>query len=165
VIPALVVALLATSEDAESLRATAPAYLDLASAREHYAAARVAGAIFDVDPELLLAISWHESRYVANVVTREPGRRVSCGVMTPVPHRRSCSAWELSILGGYIEGARHLRVWIDKCGGDRSCGMTAYAGGGGLVAACRAGSGHRGCYFAGQMTARSRRIARRRLVT
>lgn len=155
----------ATSDDGASLASTAPAYLDATSARDHYAAARLAAAIFGVDAETLLAVAWHESRYDARAVTREPGNRVSCGSMTPVPHRAPCSAWELSIVGGYLEGARHLRTWLDLCRGGQWCGLVAYAGGGGLVAACRAGSDHRGCRFAGEMLARSRWIARRRLWT
>jgi hypothetical protein len=127
-----------------ALASTAPAYLDADRAADHLRWARLAGTAFDVDPSLLLATAWHESRYSAGEVTRESQHRVSCGVMTPVPHRAPCSAWELSVRGGYWEGAQHLRTWLNICRGrDHThdtryarCAVLAYAGGGWLVKKC-----------------------------
>jgi hypothetical protein len=139
--------------EALALRDTAPGLLTVEQAAHHVLAADVAGAVFDVDPQLLLAIAWHESRYVSSLVTSEPGRRVSCGVMTPVPHASPCSRWETSTFGGYWEGARHLRTWMDVCRAngagaghatDRAagrCPLLAYAGGRGLYRIC-ATAGH-----------------------
>lgn len=120
------------------LRATAPDYLTTHSASGHLVAARAAGAAHGVSASVLLAIAWHESRYVTSEVTPEPGGRVSCGVMTPTPQRR-CRPWELTLLGGYDAGARHLKVWLDLCAGRMRCALLAYAGGFGLVRACAAG--------------------------
>ena len=170
IVAALVSFFFVTAEDADRLRATAPAYLTVETARTHYGAARIASAIAGVDPDQLLAIAWHESRYDFGYVQHEPpdpdhpelGPRVSCGAMTPRPHYGGCEPWELTPIGGYVAGARHLRTWIDLCRGDQICGLTAYAGGGKLVTACRDGSDHRGCGFAGEMIARGRWIVRLR---
>lgn len=162
---ALVLALDPAPADVEAFRATDAHDLTLESASTHLAAARYAGMTFGVRPELLLAIAWHESRYTIGVVTREPGHRVSCGAMTPTPQRR-CSKWELSALGGYLAGARHLRAWLDHCGGSEWCALTSYAGGSGLVRVCAktgrwtAPSGHNACDVAGIERYRARTIAR-----
>lgn len=136
--------LVVSPAEGAALASTAPAYLDAERGADHLRWARVAGAAHDLDPDLLLAIAWHESRYSPGEVTRESRHRVSCGVMTPVPHAAACSAWELSVPGGYWEGARHLRTWLDICRGrDRlhdsryvRCAVLAYAGGGWLVGKC-----------------------------
>lgn len=122
--------------DAESLRRTAPADLSLAGACANLAAARAAGAELAVDPDLLLAVAHHESRYQAGAVTAEPGRKVSCGVMTPEP-LRTCRPSTLE--RGYLDGARHLRGWLDACRGRLRCALTGYAGGFRLVSACARG--------------------------
>lgn len=150
-------ALQSTPAEAEALRATAPAYLSRWSAAQHLGAARLAATRFDVDVATILAIAYHESRFVIATRTREPGGRVSCGVMTPVPQRR-CSVDELTVLGGYRAGAIHLRAWIDACHAAdrwqhdvddeeiRSCALWAYAGGRGFRAYCSSRSGRpRGC--------------------
>jgi hypothetical protein len=119
----LLVWIVGPSDDSEKLRATAPAYLTVSSAVNHLWAARIIGALTETDPAVLLAIGWHESRYVVNAVTREPGGvafdtgrvvpvRYSCGVMTPTPNER-CTAEDLTLIGGYLAGARHLRMWLD----------------------------------------------------
>jgi hypothetical protein len=141
------------------LLATAPQYLTREAARHHLIAARAAGASHRVPPELLLAIAWHESRYIPTTRTAELRGRVSCGVMTPVP-QRGCTAFELSLLGGYDAGARHLRAWLDLCHGGWSCALLAYAGGGGLVRACQHGPwwtprGSNACEFAIAMSQRA----------
>jgi hypothetical protein len=144
--------------DAEALHRFAPSYVTVDTAREHLWVARVASSIFQVKQEQLLAIAWHESRYKPSVISSEPRNRVSCGPMTPVP-KESCTPWELSLVGGYIEGARHLRTWLDLCGSDERCALTAYAGGFGLVKLCQSNtSGHHACNFANQMISLANRI-------
>jgi len=113
--------------------------LFLSSPRDHEAAARFAELITGVSHERLLAIAWHESRFTANVITREPGGRVSCGALTPVPHRSPCSRFETSLVGGYLTGAVHWKQWLSICRGNEWCADLAYGGGLGLVRACRRG--------------------------
>lgn len=120
---------LARADDSDALRQTAPTYLTVEDARVHLAAAQLAADARGVPAELLLSIAWHESRYVADARTREPGDRWSCGVMTPEPHAGECRPEELTVLGGYLAGATHLRVWLDACGGDVACAERGYAGG------------------------------------
>jgi len=153
-------------EDADALRQTAPTYLTTASAAEHLAAARWAGNAHHVAPALLLAIAWHESRYEPRARTREPGGRWSCGVMTPEPHAGACTEVELDMVGGYLNGARHLRTWLDLCGGDETCALRAYAGGFALVRACASGpyyvrDGVDACDVDAMFTARARAIRAR----
>jgi hypothetical protein len=135
-------------------------------AEEHLTAARIAGLVHHVDPNLLLGIAWHESRYT-NAETRESGNRYSCGPMTPVPHRGHCSAEERSTVGGYLRGAEHLKMWMDqpRCNGRRErCGVTSYAGGGGLVKICAQYGrsinvfGHNACLTASDILRRTRQI-------
>lgn len=126
--------------EAESLHSSAPQYLTHHTAVAHLGAARLAAYEFGVSPYDLLSIAFHESRYVVNLQTIEPGSRVSCGAMTPVPKSR-CTADDLSLLGGYRAGARHLRQWINICHSlDKwrhdvddekihTCALWAYAGG------------------------------------
>jgi len=165
-------ALQSTPAEAEALRATAPAYLSRWSATQHLGAARLAAVSFDVDVSTILAIAYHESRFVITTRTREPKGRVSCGVMTPVPKRR-CSADELTLLGGYMAGAEHLRAWIDACHAAdrwrhdvddaeiRSCALWAYAGGRGFQAFCAKRRGRpRGCTAVGQFRRMAARIQR-----
>jgi hypothetical protein len=111
-------ALQSTPAEAEALRTSAPTCLTLWSATQHLGAARVAGGHFDVDVATILAIAHHESRFIIDTQTQEPtdsgGSRVSCGVMTPMP-KRHCDDLELTLLGGYLAGAAHLRQWMDIC--------------------------------------------------
>ena len=124
------------SGDSDALRHTAPSYLTEEAARTHLAAATLAGEAFSVDPALLLAVAWHESRYDAGAQSREPGRRWSCGAMTPEPHAEPCAPVELTAVGGYVAGARHLRMWLDRYEGDETKALRAYEGGGTLVQIC-----------------------------
>jgi hypothetical protein len=153
-------AMQSTPAEADALRGTAPGYLTPWSASLHLGAARVAADRYGVDADTLLAIAHHESRFSPGTRTMEPpdsaGARVSCGVMTPVP-KRSCADLDLTVLGGYLAGAAHLRTWMDACHArdhwrhdvhDREilrCALWAYAGGRGFRAFCRAHEGRAGC--------------------
>ncbi len=115
--------------------AVRPSYLTSEGAAWHIIAARAAGKVHRIRPELLLAIAHHESRYLVTVRTREPGHRVSCGVMTPIPKKR-CVATDFLLFHGYDTGAAHLREWLDHCEQNERCGLLSYAGGSGLVRVC-----------------------------
>lgn len=134
---------------------TAPDYLTMETARDHLAAAVAAGTAHDVRPDILLSIAYHESRYAPGTVTPEPGHRVSCGVMTPVP-QASCSRLELSVVGGYDHGAAHIAAWRQYYPGRE---LLAYAGGGGLVSLCARSPGRQECEVARVFEARARKIA------
>jgi hypothetical protein len=121
--------------EARALQRTAIAHLTPETAYLHLKAARLAGSRYQIRPELLLAIARHESNYNITTQTPEPGHRVSCGVMTPVPKRR-CTPSDLSLYGGYYAGAAHLRVWMNHCNGSEICALLSYAGGQGLYRVC-----------------------------
>jgi hypothetical protein len=130
----LLLRLLLPADQAAALQRTyAP--LDLEVARDHVAAARVAGAAVGVDPDLLLSIAWHESRYQADAVGPEAGGRVSCGPMTPTPVARCERA---TIVEGYLAGARHLREWQLATRTTRDA-LLGYAGGYRMMRACAKG--------------------------
>jgi hypothetical protein len=131
----LLAVLFTPSTDADALRRTAPSYLTPSSASDNLDAARIAGALVNVDPDLLLSIAWHESRYEPQAVGREPGGRVSCGPMTPEPVAR-CTAKPM--LAGYVAGARHLRDWIGATP-DIHTALLGYAGGFSMIRACARG--------------------------
>lgn len=124
--------------DALALQETAPTYLTVHTAWDHMIAARAAGQLYQVDPNLLLSIAHHESRYQHTEVTAEPGGKVSCGVMTPEPtHDKGlCRSATASVIAGYLSGARHLRGWLSACRGNVRCALLGYAGGYFLIAAC-----------------------------
>jgi hypothetical protein len=124
--------LMADPSDVEVLRRSAPALLDEQTAAEHLASARAAAGETGVRPELLLAVAWHESRYVSNAVTREPGHRVSCGVMTPEP-THYCK--RKSLPRQYLDGAKHLAMYLSVYGTETKA-LRAYVGGGVLVRTC-----------------------------
>jgi hypothetical protein len=124
-----------TPEAIEALRASAPNDLSPSSAAVHLAAATVAARHVQVDRDLLLAIAWHESRYVTGAVGREHDGLVSCGVMTPEPTTRNARAM---LTDEYLAGARHLKTWIDATGSLKA-GLLGYAGGWRLIKACAAG--------------------------
>lgn len=166
---ALWLAIQSTPAEVRAFRAVAPTYLSSSSAALHLGAARVAGARYGIDPAVLLSIAYHESRFVSNLETRESGGRVSCGVMTPVPRAR-CRPEELTPLGGYLAGARHLRAWIDVCHAAdhwrhdvddeavRRCALWAYAGGLTFRAFCEARPGKPGCDAVAKFEGRAREI-------
>ncbi len=129
-------------ELAAGARRTAPRYLDRQAALEHATAAVIAGKVFDVPPEILLSIAFYESRYRQTAITEEPGGKVSCGVMTPEPitDRARCTAIAASsTLVGYLQGAQHLRVWLDASRGNLQLALLGYAGGFRLIRACARG--------------------------
>lgn len=133
---AAIAAMISTPTDSADLASTAPECLTSSSAGGHLAAARLAGEVYSVDPAILLSIAHHESRYQVGVTTREPLGKTSCGVMTPVP-RRTCAPGGLVV--GYLDGAAHVRAWLDACRGDLRCALVGYTGGFALIAACRRG--------------------------
>lgn len=123
----------------EALRASAPRDLTTETAREHLTAAQAAAVMFQLDPSLLLAIAYRESRYTGSVRGPEVQGKHACGVMQPLMGAEPCPAQDL--LAGYTEGARHLRVWLDTktCRLDIRCALLGYAGGYRLLKACAAG--------------------------
>jgi len=135
VILVLLAMILSSPDDAEALRRTAPEPIELAVAAENLAAARAAGALVDVDPDLLLSVAAHESRYHGDAVGPESGGRVSCGIMTPTPVA-SCS--RQTVLEGYLAGARHLRTWVNATRSLHAA-LLGYAGGYALIGACARG--------------------------
>lgn len=139
------VSLTVSDDEIESLRASAPTYLDTASATEHLTAAKLAASRYHVDPRLILSIAHHESRYAYQATTLELGGKVSCGVMTPEPtyDRTACSRATASILDGYLAGAAHLRDWMNATGSRRAA-LLGYAGGWRLINACKLGPVLRG---------------------
>lgn len=120
--------------DAAGLRATAPQYLNAGTAVLHLTAARAAGSVYGLDPDLLLSIAHHESRYTV-ARTPEAGGLTSCGVMTPQPLAKCDST---SVTGGYLEGAAHLRKWVDNTRDQRTA-LLGYGGGYRAIKACAAG--------------------------
>lgn len=102
-------------------------------AAEHVWSARVAAVVAGVDVDDVLALAWHESRFTSNVVSHEPGNRVSCGVLTPEPVARCVPR---ALVDQYLAGARHLRVWRDAVRGDRWTALVGLAGGYAAIAGC-----------------------------
>lgn len=143
------------AQEIEHLRLLFPAYLTTTSASENLLAARVAALLTGEDPSVLLSIAFHESNFVPTTRTPEPGNRVSCGVLTPVPQGR-CSRWELTLLGGYESGAQHLALWRKYYKG-RSV-LLAYAGGGVLARSCALSDSAK-CRVADVFKSRAKQIA------
>ena len=133
---ALLLSFFVSTSDADALRQTDPADLTIETARVHLAAARVAAAAENVDVDLLLSIAWHESHYDATMRTAEPGQKTSCGVMTPIP-KASCAT--PSLVDGYLEGAAHLRTWLEAAHGNTRTALLGYAGGYRMIKACAEG--------------------------
>ncbi len=134
------VSLTVSDDEIEKLRASAPTYLDTASATEHLIAADTAARRYRLDRSLILSIAWHESRFDHTATTPELGGKVSCGVMTAEPTHSStaCARATSSLLAGYLTGAAHLRGWFDATRSRREA-LLGYAGGNRLIAACRQG--------------------------
>ena len=128
-----------SAADAKALHRFAPTYVTVDAARDHLWAARMAAASFDVDADMVLAISYHESRFTDGAVGRESSGRVSCGVMTPYP-TKTCV--ETSLLAQYLDGTRHWAVDWRRAGDvrDTSEVLLGYAGGYSLIRRCRNGA-------------------------
>lgn len=128
----------ASDADAEALHRFAPSYVTVEAAREHLWAARTAAAIYGVDADTVLSISFHESRFTGNAVTKERGGRVSCGAMTPYPTKECESK---SLLAQYLDGTRHWAIDWRRAGDVRNEheALLGYAGGYQLIHACRLG--------------------------
>ena len=124
--------------DAEALHRFAPSYVTVDAARDHVWAARAAATIYGVDADMLLAISWHESRLTANVVSKEANGRVSCGAMTPYPTKTCVSK---PLVAQYLDGARHWAIDWRRAGDVRSDreALLGYAGGYRMIRRCRQG--------------------------
>jgi hypothetical protein len=138
IILAVLSLLFPTPDRVEALRVSAPSYLTTETAREHLTAAQAAAVQHDLEPELLLAIAYRESRYTVNVTGPEVRGKHACGVMQPLMETACRSQ---TLLEGYLVGARHLRGWLDTktCRGDLRCAMLGYAGGYSLLKGCAAG--------------------------
>jgi hypothetical protein len=123
--------------DAEALHRFSPNEVTVDRAHDHIWAARVAAAVYGVDPDLSLAISWHESRFQAHVVGPAVNGRRACGAMQPVPTGK-CE-WK-TILEQYLEGTEHWAVW-KRAGDVRNDheALLGYAGGYRLLRSCRLG--------------------------
>ena len=135
----LLAALTTTPTDATALRSSSPADLTESSAWIHLVCARAAGASFGIDPDVLLSIAWHESRYRAETATplSPISTRHSCGVMTPEPvDRATCARQTASVISGYIAGASHVAVWLRAEHGDLSRALGGVAGGYHFLRAC-----------------------------
>jgi hypothetical protein len=87
----------------------------------------------------LLSIAYRESRYALDVSGPEVRGRHACGLMQPKMHTQSCP--KQTVLEGYMEGAKHLREWMDTkaCRGDARCALLGYSGGYSLLKGCKAG--------------------------
>ena len=146
---------------AEALMATAKdTKLTVPIATQHVAAARFAAILTDIDPDLLLAIAHHESRYQPNVVGPLVRGKRACGVLQHVPITAKCP--EPSILRDYVNGAKHLAGWIKAQRGDLKRALIGYAGGYALLGMCDRGEAPRTCTIANYHLARMKRIKRAR---
>lgn len=180
---AIAIALLADNDDVAALRDSAPAYLTLDTAREHIGAARMAADRYGVDVNLVLSIAYFESRYQPTAFGREHHGLFSCGLMGVGPVQ-ACDQAELTIIDGYLAGARTLRNWMDTArrarhhpANDRAgriiadcvdklprpqCAMLGYAGGWDLIEVCTNGQ-HPNCEIPNQRFGRAALIGRRKV--
>lgn len=146
---------------AEALLTTAnDTHLTVETAAQHVAAARFAGILTDTDPDLLLAIAHHESRYEPHVVGPPVRGKHACGVMQHVPIVGPCP--KLSLPADYLEGAKHLAVWIRAQRGDIERALIGYAGGYALLKIYDDGGGTRVRAIVRLNLGRAKRIKRAR---
>lgn len=146
---------------AEALVSTAKdTRLTVETAALHVASARFAEILTDIDPDLLLAIAHHESRYQPAVVGPLVRGKRACGVLQHVPTTKKCPA--PSILRDYVNGAKHLAGWIRAQRGDLKRALIGYAGGYALLGMCDRGEALRTCTIANYHLARAKRIKRAR---
>jgi len=124
--------------DARGLHRFTPDEVTIDRSYAHVWAARVAAAVYDVDADMVLAISYHESHFQEDVATVESGGRVSCGAMTPYP-TDTCTP--KSLLSQYLDGTRHWVIDWRRAGDVRSEreALLGYAGGYSLIRNCRQG--------------------------
>jgi len=154
-------ALFVSSQDAESLMTTAKdTYLTATTAATHITAARFAARFTDTDPDLLLAIAHHESRYTPTAVGPWVRGKRACGVMQHVPSTRTCPP--PSPLHDYLDGARHLAIWIRAMNHNVESALVGYAGGYSLLRRCARGEKLRACAIGRIHLARADRIKRAR---
>jgi len=154
------IVMLQDPRDVEALQRTAPSDLSEETASINLAAARVAGVLYDIQPEIILAIAWHESRYDPTVVGPLVRGKHACGVLQHVPTAKKCP--EPSILRDYVDGAKHLATWIRAQRGDLERALIGYAGGYALLKRCDDGEELRACSIARVHLARAKRIKRSR---
>lgn len=122
---------------AEGLHRFAPNEISIVRAYAHVWAARVAAARYNADPDMVLAISYHESRFTPDTVTPGPAGTVSCGAMTPYP---TIQCPHQTLLAQYLEGTRHWTLWNGAPAVHSAHeGLLGYAGGYALIQACRQG--------------------------
>ena len=127
---------------AEALMSTAKdTRLTVETAALNVAAARFAGVLTRIDPDLLLAIAHHESRFEPTVVGPLVRGKRACGVMQQVPIKGPCP--EPSLLRDYVEGAKHLAGWLRAQRGDLDRALLGYAGGYALLKLYDEGGGKR----------------------
>lgn len=149
------------TSEAEVLMQMPDTKLTVPIARQHVAATRFAGDLTSIDPDLLLAIAYHESRLELDVVGPiVGGNKRACGVMQSVPVTTKCP--EPEMLRDYLDGARHLEKWIRAQRGDLERALIGYAGGYALIARCAQGEKLRACSIGRVHLARAARIKRMR---
>jgi hypothetical protein len=137
----------ADEPSAKALMSTAKdTTLTVGTAVVHIAAARFAGRLTGVDPDLLLAIAHHESRFEPTVVGPLVRGKRACGVLQHVPITGECP--EPSILRDYVDGAMHLAAWMRAQHGDIDRALIGYAGGYALLKLCDQGEAPKACSIA-----------------
>src|SRR5262245_36505769 len=111
---AIILSALTADNDVIALQRFAPEYLSVAAAREHIGAARHAGAQYSIEPTVLLASAYNESRFSYTVSGRDTNGLMTCGV-TGVQHGTSCNQNDMTLVRGYQRGAEALRGWLRYC--------------------------------------------------
>lgn len=146
---------------AKALMSTAKdTHLTIETAAQHVAAARFAGILTDTDPDLLLAIAHHESRYEPDVIGPRMRGKHACGVMQQIPITGPCPT--PSLPADYLAGAQHLAEWIRAQHGDVERALVGYAGGYALLAIYDEGGAARARALVRLELGRARRIKRAR---
>jgi hypothetical protein len=155
--------------DVDRLVAFAPRPLDTTRARGHLVAARMAARRHAVDPAVLLAIAWNESRFDPRADGAEKNGSRACGLMGINLAR--CSPVAGTVVDGYMAGAAILRSWLDAAARPRhphivtcrkrssvwQCGMMGYAGGWNALDICNRRA-HHGCGYPAVVLQRAARI-------
>lgn len=132
---------------AEAARKTAPKYLTKETARSHAAAAKVAESP-DVPAEVLLSMTFFESRHMPGSVSRvEGGKRKTgippwdappsnvrgpyfCGLTQAAAGMSWKRCLELQdVLTAYTKTVAELERWLKVCKGNMTCALTGYGGG------------------------------------